>query len=213
MRYKSLLFDLDGTVTDSSEGIINSIIYAMNKMNYKIEDKSVLKKFIGPPLMDSYKKYFGFSDEEAELGLQIYREYFTEKGMYENRLYDGMEQLLKDLSAAGYDLILATSKPEEHARIILDYFGISQYFSYAAGCPMDENGFTKVDVIKYAMKHAKAKEKSRIVMIGDTQFDILGAAECRIDSIAVLYGMGEPEELKDATYTANNIEELRKILL
>lgn len=210
--YKSILFDLDGTLTDSSEGIINSIKYALGKMNFSEYDEAILKKFIGPPLMDSYKMYFGFSDEQAYEGLMFFREYFTEKGMFENRVYDGMEELLKRLCESGKELVLATSKPEFHARKILEHFGIMQYFKYAAGCPLEEKGITKIDVMRYALEHTTAK-KSETVMVGDTHFDIEGADACGIDSIGVLYGMGEADEIKSATYLADSVEQLGEILL
>ena len=212
MNYKSILFDLDGTVTDSSEGIINSIKYALKKMNFTEYDDAILKKFIGPPLMDSYKMYFGFSDARAYDGLMLFREYFTQRGLFENRVYGGMEPLLKRLCQNGRELILATSKPEIHARKILEHFGIMKYFKYAAGCPLEEKGITKVDVMKYALEHTSA-DKSETAMVGDTHFDIEGAAVCGIDSIGVLYGMGEPEEIKNATYLADSVEQLGEILL
>ncbi len=212
-KYKSLLFDLDGTITDSSEGIINSIIYALEKMDVTITDKEILKKFVGPPLMDSYKKYFAFTQKEAELGLKLFREYFSEKGIFENRLFEGMEQLLHALYKNGYELVLATSKPDVYAKQILEYFDIKKYFSCISACPMDEANTTKLDVIKSALEMTSVKNKEEILMIGDTSFDIIGAKICGIDSIGVLYGTDTAEELKNATYLAKDIEELRKILL
>lgn len=212
MKYKCVLFDLDGTVTDSSEGIINSIKYALGKMNFHEYDSAVLKNFIGPPLIDSYRTYFGFSNEKAMEGLALFREYFTKKGMYENRLYDGVQNLLKTLCENGAEVILATSKPEVQARKILEYFDIMKYFSYAAGSPLDETGVTKTDVMKYALSHTHAK-RSETVMVGDTRFDIEGALACRIDSVGVLYGIGGLKDLTRATYVAKSVKELGDILL
>lgn len=212
-KYKCLLFDLDGTVTDSSEGIINSIIYALEKMDVTITDKEVLKKFVGPPLMDSYKKYFAFTQKEAELGLKLYREYFSEKGIFENRLFDGMDNLLKDLFEKGYQLILATSKPDVYALQILKHFNIEKYFKYVSACPMDEANTTKLDVIKTALEMSDIKNNDEILMIGDTTFDITGARICGIDSLGVLYGTDTAEELKNATYLSKDVEGIRKILL
>ena len=212
-KYKSILFDLDGTITDSSEGIINSIIYALEKMDVTITDKEILKKFVGPPLMDSYKKYFGFTQKEAELGLKLFREYFSEKGIFENRLFEGMGQLLQELYKNGYELVLATSKPDVYAKQILEYFDIKKYFAHISACPMDEANTTKLDVIKSALEMTSVKNKEEILMIGDTSFDIIGAKICGIDSIGVLYGTDTAEELKNATYLAKDIEELRSILL
>lgn len=212
-KYKSLLFDLDGTITDSSEGIINSIIYALEKMDVTITDKNVLKKFVGPPLMDSYKKYFAFTQKEAELGLKLFREYFAEKGIYENRLFEGMDKLLSDLSTNGYELILATSKPDVFAKQILKHFDIYKYFSHISACPMDEANTTKLDVIKAALEMTSVKNKEEILMIGDTSFDVNGARICGIDSVGVLYGTDTSEELKNATYLAKDVEEIRSILI
>lgn len=212
-KYKSLFFDLDGTITDSSEGIINSIVYALEKMDVTITDKSVLKKFVGPPLMDSYKKYFAFTNKEAELGLKLFREYFTEKGIYENRLFDGMDNLLHDLYINGYELVLATSKPIHFAERILEYFNIKKYFTHISACPIDEANTTKLDVIKSALEMTSVKNKEEILMIGDTVFDVTGAKICGIDSLGVLYGTDSAEELKKSTYLAKDVEEIRTILL
>lgn len=212
-KYKCLLFDLDGTITDSSEGIINSIIYALDKMDVSVTDKTVLRKFVGPPLMDSYKKYYGFTDDEAEMGLKLFREYFAVKGIFENRLFDGMDNLLKDLCDTGYELLLATSKPVHFANQVLEYFNIKQYFSYVSACPINEANTTKIDIIRHALEHTSTNNKSEILMIGDTSFDINGAKICGIDSIGVLYGTDNADELKNATYLAKDIDEIRKILL
>ena len=212
-KYKCLFFDLDGTLTDSSEGIINSIIYALEKMNVDIKDKAILKKFVGPPLMDSYKKYYGFNQEEAELGLKLFREYFSVKGIFENRLFDGIYDLLEQLYNAGVELVLATSKPDVYAEQILEHFGIKKFFTHISACPMEEADTTKLDIIKGALKMTSVKNKEEILMIGDTILDVNGAKECGLDSIGVLYGTDGPEELKVATYIAKDVEELKNILI
>ena len=212
-KYKCLFFDLDGTLTDSSEGIINSIIYALEKMNVDIKDKAILKKFVGPPLMDSYKKYYGFNQEEAELGLKLFREYFSVKGIFENRLFDGIYDLLEQLYNAGVEIVLATSKPDVYAEQILEHFGIKKFFTHVSACPMEEADTTKLDIIKGALKMTSVKNKEEILMIGDTFLDVNGAKECGLDSIGVLYGTDGPEELKVATYIAKDVEELKNILI
>ena len=212
-KYKCLFFDLDGTLTDSSEGIINSIIYALEKMNVDIKDKAILKKFVGPPLMDSYKKYYGFNQEEAELGLKLFREYFSVKGIFENRLFDGIYDLLEQLYNAGVELVLATSKPDVYAEQILEHFGIKKFFTHISACPMEEADTTKLDIIKGALKMTSVKNKEEILMIGDTFLDVNGAKECGLDSIGILYGTDGPEELKVATYIAKDVEELKNILI
>ena len=212
-KYNCLFFDLDGTLTDSSEGIINSIIYALEKMNVDIKDKAILKKFVGPPLMDSYKKYYGFNQEEAELGLKLFREYFSVKGIFENRLFDGIYDLLEQLYNAGVELVLATSKPDVYAEQILEHFGIKKFFTHISACPMEEADTTKLDIIKGALKMTSVKNKEEILMIGDTFLDVNGAKECGLDSIGILYGTDGPEELKVATYIAKDVEELKNILI
>ena len=212
-KYKYILFDLDGTITDSSEGIINSVVYALEKMDVNITDRDVLKKFVGPPLVDSFMKYFGFTKKEAEEGLRLYREYFSEKGIFENRLFDGMDNLLVSLKDAGYVLALATSKPDLFANQVLEFFDIKKHFSHISACPMDESNTTKLDVMRDAIAMVSAEDNSQIIMIGDTSFDVNGAKICGIDSIGVLYGTDTAEELKNATYLAKNVEEIRNILL
>lgn len=213
MKYKSLLFDLDGTLTDSSEGVFNGCAYALEKLGYSVPPDFEHTKVVGPPLLWSFQTYFGLTEEESEKALLLFREYYVPKGIYQNKVYDGIKDLLKTLNEHGYDLVLATSKAEPQAKIVLDSFELTEYFSYIAGCPLNETGVTKADVIRYAFEHTKTKDKSEIVMIGDTHFDIDGANECGIDSIGVLYGMGGAEELEKATHTVKSVEELKNFFI
>ena len=213
MKYKSLLFDLDGTLTDSSEGIINGCLYALGKMGCTIAPDFDMKKLIGPPFMWSFQKYFGLTAEEAEKAIMLYREFYTPIGIHQNKVYDGIENLLKTLNEHGYDLLVATSKPKPQAEFVLNKFGLTKYISYVAGCPLNESGITKADVIRMALEHTNARDKSEIVMIGDTHFDIDGAIECNIDSIGVLYGIGGAEEFDRATYVVKSVEELKKFFI
>ena len=147
------------------------------------------------------------------MGLKLFREYFAVKGIFENRLFDGMDILLKDLYDAGYQLLLATSKPVHFANQVLEYFNIKQYFSYVSACPIDESNTTKIDIIRKAMDNTSTADKSKIIMIGDTSFDVNGAKICGIDSLGVLYGTDDADEMKNATYLAKDIDEIRNILL
>ena len=131
--YKYILFDLDGTLTDPGTGITNSVAYALARWNIHVEDRRTLYRFIGPPLQDSFREYYGFSPEDALKAVDVYREYFLEKGLYENEVYPGVEDMLKTLKAQGKTLILATSKPEEFAIRILKHFGLDGYFTVMAG--------------------------------------------------------------------------------
>lgn len=212
--YKTVLFDLDGTVTDPGLGITNSVRYALEKYHIRVEDRSALYKFIGPPLKESFERYYHFSDEESSRAVAYYREYFREKGIYENVLYDGMVEMLEYIKSSGKKLILATSKPEEFACQILKYFKIEKYFDFVAGATMDEARVKKADVIAYALKSCEITDLSSVVMVGDREHDIFGAKEAGIDSIGVLYGYGSREELQSAgaTYIVKNVEDIGDIL-
>lgn len=195
--YKYLLFDLDGTLTDPGLGITNSVMYALQKFGIKVEDRTSLYKFIGPPLRDSFEAFYGFSREDSELAVQYYREYFKDKGLYENEVYDGIEDLLIQLKERDRTLLVATSKPEPFAIKILQHFNLYDYFDFVAGATMDETRNNKADIIQYALESYNI-EKSSAVMIGDRDHDIIGAKENNLDSIGVLYGYGSRDELKNA---------------
>ena len=212
--YNTVLFDLDGTLTDSGEGIINSVVYALDKWGIKVEDREGLKCFIGPPLVDSFEKYYGFSREKSLKTVEYYREYFSVQGLFENRVYKGVEELLNGLNEAGKTLILATSKPEEYTIRILEHFGLDKYFDFVAGATMDEKRSKKSEVIAWVIKNMEIADLSCAVMVGDRDQDILGAKENGIDSIGVLYGYGDYGELKGAgaTHIADNTQEVFKII-
>lgn len=213
--FEYILFDLDGTITDSGEGITKSVQYALKSFDIKVENLGDLNKFIGPPLKDSFKKYYNFDDEKAELGLKKYREYYSEKGIFENSLYDGIVDLLEKLKDNNKTIILATSKPEVYAKQILEYFKVDKYFRFAAGSDFEETRVKKGEVIKYALKEAKISDLSKVVMIGDREYDIIGAKENNIKSIGVLYGYGDVVELTQARaeYIAKTPKEILKIVL
>lgn len=208
--YQYIFFDLDGTLTDPGIGITNSVMYALKKWNIEVADRSELYKFIGPPLVDSFEKYYGFSKEEAEQAVVYYREYFREKGLYENTIYDGSEKLLSDLKASGKKVVLATSKPQEFAEIILKHFQIDRYFDVVASATMDGTRSKKTDVILYALAACGIEDKSQVVMVGDREHDIIGAKNAGLDSIGVLCGYGDREELETAgaTHVVEKIEDV-----
>lgn len=142
-KYKIFLFDLDGTITDSALGITNSVMYALKKFGIEETDRTKLYKFIGPPLTESFEKFYGFTKEQSLDGVKYYREYYHDKGIYENRVYDGLEEVLKKINEAGKQAIVATSKPEKYAKIIMDHFHLTQYFACVAGMEMDGGRGTK----------------------------------------------------------------------
>lgn len=195
--YKTVLFDLDGTLTDPGLGITNSVAYALKRYGIEVQDREALYAFIGPPLNDSFKRYYNFSDEKAMEAIWVYREYFREKGIFENEVYDGIIQLLQKIKASGRKTVLATSKPEEFAVRILEHFGLAEYFDVIAGASMDEKRNKKGDVIKYALEKGGLTAEDA-VMIGDREHDVYGARENGIDTIGVLYGYGSKDELEKA---------------
>jgi len=213
--YKYILFDLDGTLTDPGIGITNSVMYALKKFGIEVDDRASLYKFIGPPLLESFQKFYGFSKEDSELGLKYYREYFKPKGLYENKVYEGIESLLQELKKKGKKLLIATSKPEEFAIEILKHFHLLDYFDFVAGASMDEKRVKKADVITYALESYGITDKSSVIMVGDREHDVLGAKENELKSIGVLYGYGDYEELvhAGADYIAQNPEDILQIVL
>ena len=213
-NYDYVLFDLDGTITDSAAGIINSVIYALGKYGITVSDRSELNKFLGPPLEESFEIYFGFSKTEVKNVVKYYREYYRDKGIFENLVYEGFEDLLKSLKANNKTLIVATSKPEAFARQILDHFDISKYFMYIAGSNFDGSRTKKDEIIEYAMKACNISDMSRVIMVGDREHDIIGAKKVGVDSIGALYGYASGTELEDAgaTYIAKTVPDIGKII-
>ncbi|MBO6231407.1 MAG: HAD family hydrolase [Ruminiclostridium sp.] len=199
--YRYLLFDLDGTLTDPGVGITNSVMYALKKFGIIENDRTALYKFIGPPLKDSFADFFGFDGEQCELAVKYYREYFKDTGIFENIVYDGIADLLKQLKESGRTLIVATSKPEVFAVRILKHFGLYDHFDHVAGAAMDDSRNRKADIIKYALEQCGVSSLSDAVMIGDRKHDIMGAKENGLDSIGVLYGYGDEDELREAGAT------------
>lgn len=215
--YRILLFDLDGTLTDSEEGILNCVKHALTSAGRSIPDDDALRAFIGPPLLESFQTVCGMTYEDAETAVAVYRERYNIIGLFENRVYDGIPELLKKLKAAGYKLAVATSKPEAYTLRILEHFGILSCFDAVAGCSLDKEGETKADMIRLAMKRLGLtdEDKPYILMIGDRKHDILGARECGIDCAGVLYGFAPEGELQEygAKLIAADVCELEKILL
>ena len=208
--YQYVLFDLDGTLTDPGLGITNSVMYALRKFGINVSDRSQLYPFIGPPLRDSFRVYYGFSDEQCERAVRYYREYFKKSGMFENEVYDGICELLTRLKVSGRTLVVATSKPEVFALEILRHFDLYKYFDFVAGATLNDVRNQKADIIKYALETLNITEKKSAIMIGDRKHDIIGAKETGLDSIGVLYGYGTYDELKNAgaTYIANTTADI-----
>ncbi len=215
MNKKYILFDLDGTLTDPEEGITKSLQHALSYIDIKVEDRSILKRHIGPPLADGLREFFDLDDNQIEEVIGYFREYFVDKGIFMNYKYEGIEELLDSLVKAGKTLIVATSKPEVLAERILKHFNLEQYFTDICGSNLDETRSKKGEVIAYALEENGIKEKDQVVMIGDRLHDILGAKENGIASIGVLYGFGSRDEHLEAgaDEIAADLKELKDILL
>lgn len=214
MNKNYMLFDLDGTLTDPQEGITNSVAYALEQYGIHIEEKAELNKFIGPPLKDSFMEYYGFSDEQAEEAVWKYREYFNEDGIFENKVYPGIPEMLQHLKEQGKVLIVATSKPTVYAKRILERFELIKYFEDVQGSELDGRRTKKDEVISYALDQNHIFHKNRAVMIGDREHDIIGAKKCGLESIGVLFGYGTREELEKsgADKIADSVQMLEKLL-
>ncbi|MCI9270770.1 MAG: HAD family hydrolase [Dorea sp.] len=212
-KYQYYFFDLDGTLVNTEEGITNSVKYVLEKYHIKEYDMETLRKFIGPPLGESFQKYFGFSAEETGELIGCYREYYSAGGMYEAKVYGGIDRLLERLKEDGKVLAVATSKPEHFARKILERFGLADYFTCIAGASMDGSRSSKEDVIAYALAQCEVTERARVVMIGDREHDIYGAGKQGLDSVGVLFGFGSRKELEaaGADYIVNTPDEIMNI--
>ena len=203
-------FDLDGTITDSQEGILNCVKYALESKGVYEEDCEKLKPFIGPPLTNAFMEFYGFDEKSAFELLQKYRERFSSIGMFENRVYDGVFQMLGDLKNSGYTLVVVTGKPEVYSRQILVHFGLDKFFSDVFGPSLLNTEEGKEELIKRAVR----KFGSDALMIGDRKFDILGAKANGLSSVAVFYGFGTREELNScgADFYAETVEDLHNLL-
>lgn len=213
--WNTILFDLDGTLTDSQEGIINSITGALAHFGIQ-EERENLLEFVGPPLDESFRLRYGFSQEQIAVGIEKFREYFNRRGWLENAPYPGVEELLRDLRGAGRRLLVATSKPENMAVQVLEHFGLAPYFDRICGAPADnQEGARKANVIRSALQWMGCEDLSDVVMVGDRRHDIDGAHEAGLQAIGVLYGYGDlaEHERAGAEFIAGDLDELRRLLL
>ncbi len=215
--YHYIFFDLDGTLTDSKEGILNCLRYALEKMGRPVPPTETLLNFIGPPLHDSYMEYCGFTEEEALEGIRLFRERYAPIGKFENAAAPGMPELCARLKERGFVLALASSKPEEMCVPICGKFGFAPSMAAITGSP-PVGDWSKADVIRETMRRLGLTEadKPAILMVGDRKFDVLGARECGIDCVGVeFFGYAAPGELAQAGAVAvvRTAEELEAFLL
>jgi phosphoglycolate phosphatase len=212
-KFDNILFDLDGTLTDPAEGIINSVIYALDKMGFDSTERLELLHFIGPPLTNSFMKHCHVDKDTAELMISYYREYFSISGKFENKIYDGVIDLLSGLNENGFNLFVATSKPTVFAREILLHFNLDSYFLDIVGSNLDHTRTLKAEVISYIVEEHNLNP-AKCIMIGDRKHDLIGAEECGINSIAVRYGYGTTEEFENHKPIAivDDISQLKSVL-
>lgn len=193
-----IFFDLDGTLTDSMPGIVKSVQHALKHYGIEVEDLNELKPFVGPPLVESFQKYYGFTKEQSLEAITVFREYYTEKGWCDNAPYDGIEFVLQNLIAGGKKLYVATSKPEWMAKKVLEYFCLDFYFEFIGGAESDETRSKKDEVIRYVMESCGLQNADEIVMVGDRSHDIVGAHKAGLEAVGILYGYGDREEMEQA---------------
>lgn len=215
MKYNYILFDLDGTLTDPKVGITKSVQYSLEKNGIIVESLSDLEKFIGPPLKESFMEFYSFNEVKSIQAIEYYREYFKDKGIFENEVYEGILILLKELKKRGLIIGVATSKPTVFAERIIEYFGLTEYFDLIIGSNLDGTRTNKAEIIRYAIEKLAVENLNEIIMIGDRKHDVIGAQKNNIDSIGVLYGYGSLEEMEaiNPTYIVNSISNLHQLLI
>lgn len=214
MGYDIILFDLDGTLTDSGPGIMNAAAYAMEHYGLHA-DKALMRRFVGPPLVDSFRDFCGFSYEKAVEAIEVFREYYMARGVYENSVYPGVTEMLERLRGAGRRLAVATSKLESTAVLVLEHFELAGYFELIAGSLEDNTRIRKAEVVAFALDKLGVSDRSRALMVGDREHDVIGARKNGLDCLGVLYGYGSREELVSAgaALTAADPQEAAEIII
>ena len=208
MRFQNIIFDLDGTLTNPQDGILNSIKYALRSLHYQKIPDVIPLGFIGPPLQQSFKKVFGFNEKQTERAVELFREYYGKHGLYENIPYDGIEQFISYLSSEGKSLFIATSKLEKYAWEIIRHFEFDRYITDLTGAGYQGN-HTKAELIQDIIERYRLNTEET-VMIGDTAYDIEGAQQANVKCIAVGYGFTELSDLEayNPDYIVEDVEDL-----
>ncbi len=215
LNKKYILFDLDGTLTDPFMGITQSVQYALKHFDIDVKDLHQLSRFIGPPLKNSFQEYYDLTEEQSEEAIKKYRERFSDIGIFENEIYEGIKDLLEQLLEEGKTILMATSKPEAYARRIADFFDLTQYFTQICGSEFDGRRQDKSEVIEFLLQTQRINDKSEAIMVGDRKHDVIGAIKTEIESIGVAYGYGGNQELIEsgATYVVGSVPQLRELLV
>lgn len=212
-NFDTLLFDLDGTLTDSTEGIVKCIEHALTKMGYEMPEDT--NKFLGPPLYQSFAEFCGMNEEQVNEAVRIFRERYSTVGLFENRVYDGIPEMLDRLKKGGKRIMVATSKPEVYAVRIFEKFGLAQYFEIVGGANINGTRNYKHEVIEYVLAKADITDRSRVLMIGDRKQDADGAHKTGLKCMGILWGFGSIEELTEAgaDYIAETPQQVTDLLL
>ncbi|MFL5763087.1 MAG: HAD hydrolase-like protein [Bacteroidia bacterium] len=215
MHFDHLIFDLDGTISNPIEGLKNGFRYALQKMDHSGIDDSILDSFVGPPLQDSIRKHFFKEEEKIWETVRHFREYYGTTGLFENDVYEGIPEMLNELKAGGRTLFVATYKPQPYAERILEHFKLKHLFTLVHGVAVDRNDITKDIMIRRILDSREDHVHEKVVMIGDTAFDVLAGKQNGISTIGLTYGFGTAEDISNAgpAYTANSVGELRELLL
>ena len=213
-KYDIVAFDLDGTLSDPARGLVEGFVYAFRKLGVDYGSKDSLRRFIGPPLIETWMPEFGFTFEEAENAVILFREYYNVYGWWDNTIYPGIRDLLASIKASGKKIVLTTSKPEDTALDILKLFNIRDYFDFVGGASSHKTRERKSEVIDYVLESVGCTDRTRVVLVGDRVYDAVGAKECGIDSIGVTWGHGSRDEIASSpfTYTADTTEDVKKLL-
>lgn len=214
MKYKAVLFDFDGTFADTGEGIFESVQYAVKALGFEPLDSATLRRFIGPPIFDSFRRELPINDEQADFAVAKYREAYANGGILQFRIYDGNLELLRELKENGIKIGIASAKPQKFIIRIVAHLGLEDYFDYISAPADDKADQSKVTLITKAVEALKA-DKPEVLMVGDRHFDINGANGAGVDSVGVTFGYGSEEELREAgaTYIAHNVAQVRDIIL
>ena len=214
-KYDTVFFDLDGTLTESGSGIMNGVVYALRSVGIEEDNKENLRSFIGPPLIQRFMELYGVDRRTAQKLQSTYRRYYTEKGVYENYVYEGVPAMLDRLRKAGKKLVITTSKPTVYVDIVLDRFDLRKYFDFIASADLEIGRSTKTQVLEYALSSLDITDRSSVVLVGDRMYDAEGARDVGIDCMGVLYGYGTRKELEEegVSVIADTVARIGDLLL
>ena len=218
-KYNVIAFDLDGTLSDPAKGLLEGFVYCFKKLGLPYENTEELRKYIGPSLFEEWQEDFGFTPEEANNAIDVFREYYNIYGWWDNEIYDGIPQMLADLKRAGKKIVLATSKPLDTAKKILELFGLTEYFDFIGGAINHQND-QKWQVLNWSLSSVGVdlddpRSLAECILVGDRKYDAEGARICGIDSLGVLYGHGTEDEIYSSGFTlfAKTVSDVSRILI